>query len=47
MANNFEAVEKSEKLFDLTFKALQAQNDPQAYEKACSVSTCAARELFS
>ena len=47
MANHLDAVDKSEQLFDLTFKALREQDDPQAYEKACAISTSAARELFS
>lgn len=47
MANNLDAVAKSEQLFDITFKALQENDDPNAYEKACAISTSAAKELFS
>lgn len=47
MMENPDAVSKSEKLFDLTFKALQEQDDSQAYEKACAISTSAAKEIFS
>lgn len=43
-----EAVENSDKLFEIAFKGLQDSGDPNAYEKACAIATCEdAKELFS
>ena len=45
--NNPEVMSKSDKLFEMAFKSLQADNDPEAYEKACAIATSNdARELF-
>ena len=45
---NPDAVELSDKLFDMALKKLQSEGDPQAYEKACAISTSEdAKALFS
>lgn len=43
-----ETIERSEKLFNLALAQLQAKNDPNAYEKACAISTSSyARDLLN
>lgn len=45
---NPEVMNKSDKLFNLALSKLEAQGDPNAYEKACAVATSEdAKELFS
>ncbi len=34
-----EAIENSDRLFELAFEKLQAEGDPNAYEKACTIAT--------
>lgn len=42
-----EAISKSDKLFNMALAKLEADGDPDAYEKACSIATSAdAKELF-
>jgi len=42
-----ETIKNSDKLFELALAKLEAEGDPQAYEKACSISTSTeARELL-
>lgn len=36
---NHSTISKSDKLFELAFKGLQSEGDPDAYEKACAIST--------
>lgn len=36
---NPDAIDKSDKLFNLALAKLEADGDPQAYEKACAIST--------
>ncbi|MFA7657845.1 MAG: hypothetical protein WCY19_00255 [Candidatus Gastranaerophilaceae bacterium] len=43
-----ETIERADKLFALAFKGLRAAGDPDAYEKACAISTSSdARDLLS
>lgn len=43
-----QALSKSDKLFNMALAKLEADNDPDAYEKACSIATSVdAKELFS
>lgn len=43
-----EAIERSDKLFNLALAKLEKEGDPNAYEKACAISTSAdSRELLS
>jgi hypothetical protein len=45
---NPKVINSSNKLFDLTYAQLTKENDPQAYEKACTIATSdEAKELFS
>lgn len=45
---NPEAISASDKLFDLALSKLEAQGDPNAYEKACTIATSSeAKELLS
>lgn len=45
---NHNAISKSDKLFELAFKNLQAEGDPDAYEKACAIATSEeAKDLLS
>lgn len=45
---NPEAIERSDKLFEMAFKGLQESGDPNAYEKACAIATSEdAKELLS
>lgn len=46
--SNPKAIESSDKLFDMALKNLLAENDPEAYEKACAIATSPdARDLLS
>lgn len=48
LAQNPDVVNKSDKLHELAFKALQQNGDLNAYEKACAIATSdTARELLS
>lgn len=48
LAQNPDVVNKSEKLHEMAFKALQQNGDSNAYEKACAISTSdTAKELLS
>lgn len=43
-----QAISKSDKLFNMALAKLEADGDPNAYEKACSIATSEdAKELFS
>ena len=43
-----EAIASSDKLFNLALAKLEAEGDPNAYEKACAISTSTdSRELLS
>lgn len=43
-----DAITKSDKLFEMALKSLEAEGDPQAYEKACTISTSEdAKALFA
>ena len=45
---NPNAINNSDKLFEIAYKSLQSKGDPEAYEKACAISTSKdARELLS
>jgi len=45
---NPEAIKSSDKLFELALAKLEAEGDPQAYEKACAISTSSeSREILS
>lgn len=45
---NKEAISKSDKLFEMAFKGLQEDGDPDAYEKACAIATSEeAKDLLS
>lgn len=45
---NPQAISKSDKLFNMALAKLEADGDPEAYEKACSIATSQdAKELFS
>jgi len=33
------AIERSDKLFEMALKSLEAEGDPHAYEKACAIAT--------
>lgn len=45
---NYDAMESSNRLFDIAYNQLSEKNDPHAYEKACAISTSPdARELLS
>lgn len=45
---NSGAIASSDKLFDLAYNQLLKDNDPEAYEKACAISTSAdTRDLLS
>lgn len=40
--SNPKKIENSDKLFELAYKNLMSQGDPNAYEKACSIATSSA-----
>lgn len=43
-----DSMEKSDRLFNIAFKALSANGDSHAYEKACAIATCdTSRELLN
>lgn len=45
---NPDAICKSDKLFEMAFKGLQNEGDPNAYEKACAIATSEdAKDLLS
>lgn len=45
---NPETISKSDKLFEMAFKELQKDEDPNAYEKACAIATSEeAKDLLS
>lgn len=45
---NQDAISKSDKLFEMAFKGLQEEGDPNAYEKACAIATSEeAKDLLS
>ena len=46
--NQAKAISNSDRLFDIAFKQLKADGEPNAYEKACTIATSSeTRDLLS